>query len=62
MVGRAAMQQLAQRAALGIRERVIGHQPLGGDAVLKEPVQRARGERGDGVGAFVVVQLAVGKP
>ncbi len=36
--------------------------PLSGDAVVKEPVEGAPGERGDGVGAFVVGELAVGQP
>src|SRR3954451_15812202 len=52
---RAGAQQFAQRAVLDVGERVVGHQPLGDDAVVKEEVQRAVGERGDGGGALVVV-------
>ena len=54
-------EQFAQRAVVGVAPGAVGHQPPGGDAVLGEPGQRALDERGDGVGAFVGEQLAVGQ-
>jgi hypothetical protein len=58
---RAAVKQLAQRAVLDVGERVVGHQPLGHDAVVEEEDQGPLRESGDGGGAFVGVQLAVGQ-
>ena len=52
-------EQLAQRAVLGVDERVVGHQPFRLDAVLGEEGERAFDERGHGRCAFVVEQLGV---
>ena len=46
---------------MDVGERVVGHQPLGDDAVVEEPVERALGEGGDSDGGLVVVDLAVGQ-
>jgi hypothetical protein len=54
-------QQLAQRAVLGVGERVAGHQPAQLDAVLGEEGQGALDQRGDGGGLLVVVQLDIGQ-
>ena len=45
---RAAVEQFAQTAVVDVGERVVGHQPLGGDPVVEVEVQRAAGERGHG--------------
>jgi hypothetical protein len=57
-----AGEQLAQRAVLDVAEAVVGHQPLGGDAVLAEEGERSFDERCHGLGFFVVVDLDVGEP
>ncbi|HWX46215.1 MAG TPA: hypothetical protein VNY52_12960 [Solirubrobacteraceae bacterium] len=53
----AAVEQLAQRLVVNVGERVVGHQPLGDDPAIKEPVQRAAGERRHGWSFLVVVDL-----
>ena len=55
-------EQLAQRAVLDVGEGVVGHQPLGGDAVAGEEGEGALDEAGDGRGFLVVVELDVGQP
>jgi hypothetical protein len=56
---RAVVQQLAQCLVVDVGERVVGHQSLSDDPMLKEPVQCAAGERGHGRGLLVVVDLRV---
>jgi len=62
MIDGARGEQLAQRAVVDVGEGIVGHQPLGDDAVVCEEVQRATGKRGDGGCLLVVVDLAVGQP
>jgi hypothetical protein len=52
---------LAQRAVVDVGEGVVGLQTLGRDVVGGEEGQRALDERGDRVGALVVVQFGVGQ-
>src|SRR6266542_3226512 len=54
-----AAQQLAQRAILGVDERVVGHQPFRLDAVLSEEGERAFQEGGHGRRALVVEEPGV---
>ena len=55
-------EQRAERAVSGVREGVVGHQPLGGDSVRGVENERSLEERRDGRCAFVVVELGVGEP
>jgi hypothetical protein len=61
VLGRAAPQQLAQPGVLCVAPGVVGEQPLGDDAAVEEPVQRALAEGGDGGGALVVEHFGVGQ-
>jgi hypothetical protein len=51
----------AQSSVSFVGEVVVGHHPPGLDAVGGEEAQGAFGERGDGVGALVGVELCVGQ-
>jgi hypothetical protein len=55
-------EHLARRAVVGVGPGAVGHQPPGGDAVAGKPGKRALHEGGDGRGALVGQQLAVGEP
>jgi hypothetical protein len=57
----ACRKQLAQRAVVDVGEGVVGHQPLGGDAVRPELVERSLDEGGDGWSLLIAVELDVGK-
>jgi hypothetical protein len=53
-------EQRAQLAVVGVGPGAVGHQAAGVDATRGKPGQGAAGEGGDGVGAFVAQQFAVG--
>jgi hypothetical protein len=55
----AALEQLGQRAVLGVAEVVVSHQPLDDDPAVEKPVEGASGERRHRGGSLVVVDLGV---
>jgi len=57
-----SVEQLGQRAVLGVAEVVVAHQPLDDDAVPEKPVEGSLGEAGDRGGPLIVVDLRVGQP
>jgi len=61
VLDRAGVQQGLERAVVGVGPGVVGQQPLGHDALLKQAVQAATHERGHGLGALVVEYLGVGQ-
>lgn len=62
VLDRSSPEQLPEGLALGVGERVVGHQPLADDSLLQEPVQSTAGERGDRGGGLISVDLGVGQP
>src|SRR5712691_4577292 len=61
MADAAAGEQLTERAVLDVAEGVIGHQPLGDDAVLGKEAERPLEEAGYRRRLLVVVELDVGE-